>query len=262
MRADVFEIREPWGRPFAASAVLHTLLFGGIFIYATYLGHMNGENWGGATAGQGTISATLVSSAAIPLPQQPVPTENIVANESPGLTQSQPKVEPIPEPEAIPIPEQIKPKPKQKPPVVTENKPRPVQQATNVVPFGQGGPVRQNYATFNSATGVGGLNVGTGGDFGSRYSWYVETVRRVVSQNWMKYEVDPHVTTAERVYVIFDIVRNGQPVNVQVEKSSGIPSLDQSAVRALQRIDTFGPLPNDYSGNRVAVEFYFDYKRQ
>jgi protein TonB len=48
---------------------------------------------------------------------------------------------------------------------------------------------------------------------------------------------------------------------VQIEQSSGVPSLDQSAVRALQRIDTFGPLPAGYSGSKVSVEFWFDYKR-
>ena len=55
---------------------------------------------------------------------------------------------------------------------------------------------------------------------------------------------------ARRVYVTFDIKRDGHPANVQVEQSSGVPSLDQSAVRALQRIDTFGPLPPDYSETR------------
>ena len=59
----------------------------------------------------------------------------------------------------------------------------------------------------------------------------------------------------------FDIKRDGQPPNVRIEQSSGVPSLDQSAVRALQRIDTFGPLPSDYAGNKVSVEFWFDYKR-
>jgi protein TonB len=48
---------------------------------------------------------------------------------------------------------------------------------------------------------------------------------------------------------------------VQVEQSSGVPSLDTSAVRALQRIDTFGSLPPDYSGNKISVEYWFDYKR-
>ncbi len=50
-------------------------------------------------------------------------------------------------------------------------------------------------------------------------------------------------------------------MNVQIEQSSGVPSLDISAVRALQRIDTFGPLPADYSGSKVSVEFWFDYRR-
>jgi protein TonB len=73
--------------------------------------------------------------------------------------------------------------------------------------------------------------------------------------------VDPGISDARRVYVTFDIMRDGHPENVQVEQSSGVPSLDQSAVRALQRIDTFGPLPSDYSGSKVSVEFWFDYKR-
>jgi hypothetical protein len=32
-------------------------------------------------------------------------------------------------------------------------------------------------------------------------------------------------------------------------------------VRALQRIDTFGPLPPDYAGGKISVEYWFDYKR-
>jgi len=60
----------------------------------------------------------------------------------------------------------------------------------------------------------------------------------------------------------FDIARDGHPTNVQVEQSSGVPSLDQSAVRAVQRIDTFGPLPQDYPKNKVSVEFWFDYTKK
>jgi periplasmic protein TonB len=35
-----------------------------------------------------------------------------------------------------------------------------------------------------------------------------------------------------------------------------VPSLDQSAMRAIQRIDSFGKLPE---GNSVTVDFWFDY---
>ena len=89
----------------------------------------------------------------------------------------------------------------------------------------------------------------------------MRVVQQKVSENWLKYEIDPRIQTANRVYVVFDVSRSGQPSNVEVEQSSGVPSLDQSAVRAIQRIDTFGPLPPDYSGSKVSVEFWFDYKR-
>jgi protein TonB len=179
------------------------------------------------------------------------------------LSQSvpQPKEE---QPEAIPIPDKNakkKPKPQLS---ATLRKPQPPPEAevNNVVPFGEGGPVSGPYGIFNAGGAKGGFGfTGGGGDFGTRYAWYVRVVQQKVSENWLKYEVDPRITEARRVYLTFDITRDGRPTNVQVEQSSGVPSLDQSAVRALQRIDTFGPLPSDYAGNKVSVEFWFDYKR-
>jgi protein TonB len=192
-----------------------------------------------------------------------VQTQNVLANDSKGLTQSQPK--PVEkEPEAIAIPDKntkAKPKPK---PSATQKKPEPQPEevADNVVPFGQGGPVSGPYGTFNTNNAKGGFGfTGGGGDFGTRYAWYVRVVQQKVSENWLKYEVDPRISSAQRVYVTFDVMRDGRPANVQIEQSSGVPSLDQSATRAIQRIDTFGPLPSDYSGNKVSVEFWFDYKR-
>jgi len=122
------------------------------------------------------------------------------------------------------------------------------------------GPIVAGTVVPNGAKGGFGFT-GGGGDFGSRYAWYVKVVQQKVSENWLKYEVDPRISTAQRVYVTFDVMRDGHPANVQVEQSSGVPSLDQSATRAIQRIDTFGPLPSDYAANKVSVEFWFDYKR-
>ena len=86
-------------------------------------------------------------------------------------------------------------------------------------------------------------------------------MQRKVSESWLKYEVDPRITEANRAYLTFDIARDGHPSNIQIEQPSNVPSLNQSAQRAIQRIDTFGPLPSDYSGSKVSVEFWFDYKR-
>jgi protein TonB len=89
----------------------------------------------------------------------------------------------------------------------------------------------------------------------------VQAVQRKVTENWLKYEVDSSIKEASRVYLTFDIARDGHPSNVQIEQPSNVPSLNQSAKRALERIDSFGPLPPEYSGNKVSVEFWFDYKR-
>jgi periplasmic protein TonB len=257
-RADIYSEHEGWKRPLIWSAGLHGLLVAGIFIYAMVVGGVHGEDWGGSSSGGGAMSATLVSKSAIPLPRQEVQTENILANESPGLTQSQPKQVEQPPPEAIPIPEKtVKPQ-KQPKPSIDKSKVTPP--PSNVVPYGENGPVNAPTTMVNLSGSPGGLSFGSG-DFGARYAWYVDAVRRKVSENWHKYEIDPNISNARRVYITFEILRSGDATNIQIEQSSGVPSLDMSATRALQRIDTFGPLPPGYNGNKVAVEFWFDYKK-
>ena len=257
---EIFFEHDRWGRNLGWSAALHIGVASAIIGYAVIAPHRSGGSWG-AGGGGDAMGVTLVST--VPLPANPVDTQSILATESKGLSQSLPKPEEK-EPEAIPIPDKntkLKPKPKTS---ASQRKPeaQPVEEANNVVPFGEGGPISGPYGMFNAGGAKGGFGfTGGGGDFGTRYAWYVRVVQQKVSENWLKYEVDPRVTEARRVYLMFDITRDGRPSNIQVEQSSGVPSLDQSSVRALQRIDTFGPLPSDYSGSKVSVEFWFDYKR-
>ena len=256
--ADIFLERDNWSQPLGWSLALHAALFLSIVLYTIIAKGGRGESWG-AGGGGDAMSASLVST--IPLPASQVQTKNIVANESKGLTLSVPKVEQV-EPEAVPIPEKESKRKPKKQPTSTQAKATPPPPESNVIPYGEGGPVSGPYGTFSAGGAKGGFGFsGGGGDFGSRYSWYVRVVQQKVSENWLKYEIDPRITDARRVYITFDIARSGRPENIQVEQSSGVPSLDQSATRALQRIDTFGPLPSDYSGNRVSVEFWFDYRR-
>jgi periplasmic protein TonB len=261
VNTDIYDERESWRGPLAWSTAFHAFLLASIFLYAAILGSEHAENWGGSGGG-GAISATLVSNASIPLPTPEVETKNIVANESKGVSQSLPTQVEKPTPEAIAIPDKnTKTKPSPSNTTSANTKPKPVT-PSNVVPFGQGGPISGPYGVFSVNGAKGGFSMtGGGGDFGNRFGWYVDAVRRKVSDNWMKYEIDPSISSARRVYITFDILRDGTPTNVQLEQSSGVPSLDQSAVRALQRIDTFGALPPGYSGNKVSVEFWFDYRR-
>ncbi|HVN21225.1 MAG TPA: TonB family protein [Dongiaceae bacterium] len=255
---EIYFEHERWGRALAWSAGVHVGIVGLLLVYATYVTRGTGQEWGGGGGGD-AIGATLVSTVPLPTTQG----QNVVATESKGLTQSQPKIEEK-EPDAIEIAgknKKIKPKKKQ----ITESKSNPAtapEPEDNQVAFGEGGPVSGPYGSFSAGGAKGGFGItGGGGDFGTKYAWYVRVIQQKVSENWLKYEVDSRINSAQRVYITFDVARDGHPSNVRVEQSSGVPSLDISASRALQRIDTFGPLPADYAGNKISVEYWFDYKR-
>jgi protein TonB len=257
---EIFFEHERWGHNLAWSAALHVGVTVAIIGYAWIATGGHGSNWG-AGGGGSAMGVSLVSN--VPLPANPVQTQSVLATESKGLSKSQPKPV-VEEPKAIPIPEKNAKRKPVRQPTETQRKPQPEpqQQASNVVPFGEGGPAAGPYALFSAGAAKGGFGfTGGGGDFGSRFAWYVRVVNQKVSENWLKYEVDPRIQTANRAYVTFDIDRSGRPSHIQLEQSSGTPSLDTSALRALQRIDTFGPLPPDYPGSKVSVEFWFDYKR-
>jgi protein TonB len=255
---DIYGEHSQLSRPLAWSAGLHLAFATFVVLYTMFVHGIRGSGWGSGGGGD-AMGATLVTS--IPLPASEVQTNNVVATESKGLSKSQPKAQEQ-EPEAIAIPDKnskIKPKPVTS---ASKKKAEPEPEESNQIPYGEGGPVSGPYSMFSAGGAKGAFGfTGGGGDFGNRYSWYVQAVQRKVSENWLKYEVDPSITEAKRFYLTFDIARDGTPKNVQIEQSSGVPQLDNSAIRAIQRIDTFGPLPQDYAGDKVSVEFWFDYKR-
>ncbi len=257
--AEIFFEHDSWGRALAWSAGFHLGLTGLILMYSAVFMGTTGEGWGSGGTGS-AIGVTLVSS--VPLPATPAPTQNVLANESKGLTQSQPKVEEK-EPDAIEI-QGKNAKIKKKTPTPTKAKPETAPEPqTNQVAFGEGGPVSGPYGSFAAGGAKGGFGInGGGGDFGTKFGWYVQIIQQKVSENWLKYEVDPGIKTAERVYITFDVARDGHPYNIQIEQSSGVPSLDISAKRALERIDTFGPLPPEYNGSKISVEYWFDYSKK
>jgi periplasmic protein TonB len=283
--AEIYGRREALTSSLAGSAAMHAALLACVLFLPAVFSH-SGDNWGnngsGGASGE-AMSAHLVSG--IPLPPNPqAKPENVLANESKGLSQSLPTpkakeddqaiaipdkqtkiVKPTKEKAATTAPSRENPRTLPKQPTVTtptHEKPREIAKVDNTVPFGAGGPVAGPYTTFQSGSTAGGMKFGEGGNgsFGNRFGWYTDVVARKVHQAWQS-EVNPSVSSAKRVYILFDIARSGKPSNVRVEQSSGIPALDISAVRTLQRIDTFGELPREYNGSYVSVEFWFDYRR-
>jgi protein TonB len=56
-------------------------------------------------------------------------------------------------------------------------------------------------------------------------------------------------------------LRDGTIANIQITRSSGNYSVDNSALRAIRDSSPLNALPGEYSGTRVGVEFWFDFHR-
>lgn len=256
----------------AGAVGLHLVVVAGL-VAAAYLGHSSTDRWGESQASVGAIQASMVS--AIPLPSHAKPVEKqVLASEDENQAPLPPPKEstqPPPKPTDVLIkartPEPARPAPvhSQAPPKVQPNS-RPTEAPPLKHP--QPAPPTPKAETGETTAtqlpeAISQLKNGTATistpdrAFGFRYAYYLRGVSQRVSQNWIAGEADAHASQGRRVTLLFNIDRDGNPQEVRVESRSGSPSLDQSAMRAVQRVDGFGPLP---AGNQITIEFSFDYK--
>ncbi len=247
---------EPFAKPATGSFVLHALLGAAIVLYYVLGGFFHSNIWGGSTAG-GAIRVQITS--ALPLPSDQPVNQNVLATEKPSPAPE------IPQPKeqakaldltAVPIPGK-KEKPKPQPAPKTPPKQQQVAQ-DNRARYGEQAGSSMPRAITGQTTTVGPTSISEG-DFGSRFPWYVDGINRKMSVNWNKQEVDPRTPHGTRVYVTYTIHRDGTPADVQIDRSSSVPTLDRSCVRGVQRVDTFGNLPSGYNLSTLKVSFYCEY---
>ncbi len=268
--------RERFDRGIVMSVGLHGVLLLFALLSPIMFPAYGSADWGSDTGGGEGISVEIVSSiSGVPLPAPEVVNEDAVANESAGLYESEPEVEEAPveeevaEAELIPettapvetTPPSPPPDPAPPPPPADPEPDRAESsQPDNAVPFGQGGRPALNYGQFQVGDGTGGVELGAGA-FGERYARYVEGLQRRISQNWLQSTVNQQIRSAPRVYVSFDILRDGTIANARIEESSGIRTLDNSALRAIYVSNPLERLPADFQGRSVSVRFWFEFKR-
>ncbi len=265
--------QDPFKRPALGSLLLHVAIFGSLILYAVIIAHIHGNAWGNRSDTQGAIQATMVSSApAIPLPRDEQPTKEVLATQtpSPAPAPPAPRASKAEEQDSIPIPTKQPVKPKLEPKKQVEQQ-KPVKVPVQHVPLVPASRLNQtrptNRASYGEAapaavprsmaqaTPAAQVNV-QGGNFGAMFPWYVDLIKRRTAQNWYKQEVDPSTREGARVYLTFVVHRDGSPSQVQVQQSSGSPTLDSSCTRAVQRVDSYGPLPSGYTGSTLLVQYY------
>lgn len=265
-RLTILEIeKEKLGSSLLFSILTHACLIFAVFLLPGIMGSRN-KPWGEETSGGGAISVGIVRNLhGLNLPRPELTTQTNIATESKGAGVTEPpKVEKkeieVPDPKAFQIEEKKKKEREktEKPPArKAPTQVAKVEPPSNLVPFGQGGSPDFSYAEFQGPGGTGGIGFGSG-IYGERYGWYVRQVKDIVSANWQKNMVDPNVPSAPKVFIQFEILRDGTPANEFVKQSSGVPSLDRSGIRAI-RASHFPPLPGGET--RVTVEFFFEYTR-
>jgi periplasmic protein TonB len=232
-------------------------------IAASIIFHFHGMGWGDVGGGaEGDVKVNLVGSVGLPMPKPPEITESRTVDPTNSLYKELPQPKP-PEP---PKPETKIPEfKKEKQPKQIEHKSRTFENPTmpdNAVP-GHGG--QMNIPTGTAQT-PGAATPGVtiqgqgGGDFASRYGWYIDAVRRRINQNWLQSTIDPAVRAARTAHCVmtFTIMRDGTVKDIRVAQTSGNYSMDTSAQRALLSSTPMPALPSDYAGAYVNVTFDFD----
>lgn len=116
----------------------------------------------------------------------------------------------------------------------------------------------------SSAGGTGNVgNPGGGGgapgidalrepDFGP----YMRELQRRIKLNWDP----PKGNESKTVVLLFKIAKDGRLLSSRVHKSSGLPSADQAALKAVELTAPFRPLPADFKGQSIDIQFTFDYR--
>ena len=189
-------------------------------------------------------------------PKAPAPKKK----SAPAPPAPQPKPKPevaakLPEPEAKPVQE---PEP-EAPPPEPEAKPEPVQKAEPQQPATEGTAPPAGVGGQDTA-GLGGVEEGAIGaldDEAFEFAWYRQALTQSLRAAWQKPDLR-NLETALRATVYFRVRRNGQIVNIQLARGSGLDMLDRSALRAVYDANPLPPLPYAYEGDSLGVHFYFE----
>lgn len=124
------------------------------------------------------------------------------------------------------------------------------------------GSGRGTSSGYGGGSGSGGGNPGGGGgrpgidaikepDFGP----YMRELQRRIKMNWDP----PKGNESKRVVLLFKIAKDGRLLSCSVFKSSGLQNADAAALNAVKLAAPFRPLPVEYKGQSIDIQFTFDY---
>lgn len=115
----------------------------------------------------------------------------------------------------------------------------------------KGGSGYGNAGNPGGGGGAPGIDAVREPDFGP----YMRELQRRIKMNWDP----PKGNESKRVVLLFKIARDGRLLSSRVFKSSGLPNSDRAALNAVELTAPFRPLPADFKGSSIDIQFTFDY---
>jgi len=216
----------------------------------------------------GGSSPVPVAAGPEPVSEEPPPTE--------------PTPPAAPEPATVPVkvaPKTPPPDPAEKAmPTKTVTKPEPVapskpQPAGKTTPAstatGPSAGTQATGATSSTQQGTSGkpgkagvvggdtLSVGGGQGLPSPMALWLSRVKYLVERNW---RAPPGLAgVKEMPEIVFSVARDGRASMAQLRQRSGNPTLDRLALRAIQSVDAFPPVPDAWPEDKVVLRYVLQY---
>jgi len=202
----------------------------------------------------------MVVALAGPLPGPPAASAPAAPRPAAAPAPAPPKA---PEPkEAHTVKEVPKPQPKATPAPKKKEEPKPAPEtgpSTGEAPVKDASPAPNAHpggAPGGAAAGPTGVTATLGGGDAS-LGFYGASVKAALEAAWTKPYLEEQGDTYSAT-VSFVIARDGTARDVKIVTSSGVPSLDRSAMRAVIEASPFPPIPTSWQGDTLPATMRFD----
>src|SRR5579875_2718583 len=250
---DILDERDPLGGPLIGSIIIHGAVVAVLF-FGWFWMNRNRSQLGAIDAGGGPAYA-VAPVHSIPIPHREAP-PNPVAADTQSMVPTPPAKQDVQkqleEKNAIEIPDKIKRQAK-KPEVQQQyRQPTPPNQVYSQTRQALSNPM------YAAQGGSGRVGLGPNTPLGdNRLGWYAELIRQRIAQNWNTNGLDSRSQSVPAI-VSFVIMRDGSVRNPQIVQSSGNPSIDNTALRAVYSSNPLPGLPPQISESYITAQFTFN----
>jgi TonB family protein len=173
---------------------------------------------------------------------------------------AQPAAEPVARPAVVPKAAEKKPAPKEaaKPaakPVAPDPKPAAKPTAPDHQPAAKpAAPDRQPAQTGPAAAMP---RLGADVTVAPQYQYYLDLLEQRIARNWQPRKLGFRSGAPVTCSIHFQVEQDGRLTRPTVSASSGVPLMDREALRAVEAVGTFLPIPAGMAGRGIGITYIF-----